>query len=760
LKRFVFDTETNGLLEEVTTLHSLVIHDLGEDIIYSCYPGSVFKDLGKTIGTARLFELSLEEGLKMLEEADILYGHNIIGYDLKVLKKLYPHLKIKATLRDTLIMAKMIWPMDRLKELDFPRFRKGTLPGQLIGAQRLEAWGYRLGELKGDYSATVKDFSKQLKSGTSLSEIPEEYHVLYCPKTNTLDPWKAWNRPMQDYCVTDVVVSTKLLDLVQSHLSGSAKAAGGKPWSERSVDLEHEVFAYIDRQTDRGFGFNHKSAVNMASELKARQYDLEQQLVTIFGEWWQPLDDPEIGTTSAIDRQVKQTQFKNITQRRVSEKTGKELKPYVGPPLESYLTDAPYVRIKRVTFNPKSRQHLGDRLQSVFGWKPVEFGGAKGDQAKVDETTIKNIHESVLPKELRETILEYLVISKTLGQLADGKKAWIDLYNPTTGRLHGRMDTLGTVSHRAAHFNPNLGQVPSVQKREIKDDEGNLLKEEIVTGWHGGFGGECRALFQPGRAGWEQTGVDASGLELRLLGHYLQPFDGGEFAARVSSPGLDIHTENAKITGLTRAATKTVTYAFLYGAGPLKIGIGVGVDPEDIDDLANSAEAKSYVGWQKRTFKKDFVQPDKETLAFIAKGSQVSKAFMDGITGLKDFKKSVTDVAKDRGYLVGLDGRKLSIRKPHAAINQLLQGGGAVVCKMWMIETAKVLENRYGLKEDVDWGQMAWVHDENQYEHKQGLHETIAKASEEAMQIVGDKLNFRGKLGTDSKNGRNWQECH
>ncbi|NKW09123.1 hypothetical protein HGG76_02440 [Ochrobactrum tritici] len=169
-------------------------------------------------------------------------------------------------------------------------------------------------------------------------------------------------------------------------------------------------------------------------------------------------------------------------------------------------------------------------MQAVFGWVPQEFGGKNNDQAKVDETTLKSIPDSVLPVDIREIILEFLVVSKTLGQLADGKKSWIDLCTED-GRIHGRMDTLGTVSHRGAHKDPNLGQVPSVKKAKNESGE-----EVPVYGWKGGFGAECRKLFKPGRPGWFQTGVDASGLELRLLGHYLTPYDGGEFATRVSSP--------------------------------------------------------------------------------------------------------------------------------------------------------------------------------------------------------------------------------
>ena len=747
--RLAFDIETNGLMPDVSVCHSLCIRDLDTGESWSCHDHS---------GATPFEPWTVERGLKLLREADYLTGHNILSYDIPVLQHLYPWWSPKpsAVIRDTLILAKMIWPVDKLKELDFPRWRKGELPGQLIGAHRLEAWGYRLGKQKGEYSATVKELSKEYAKTGDLSAVPEDYRVLATVDDKgkpCLDPWLAWNRPMQDYCEVDVEVTKALWDLVESHLSGTAKAARGVGWSEAPIQLEHDCWMHIEKQGERGYGFDKDGAVALAAQLKSRQRELEDQLVKVFGSWWHPLDDPKVGKTAARDHSTKMTEFPDITVRKFSEKTGKELKPYVGPPLCHYTTDAPFVRMERITFNPKSRQHLGQGLQDKFGWVPKEFGGKDGDQAKVDETTIKAIPESVLPKATREVILEFLVVSKTLGQLADGKKAWIDLCGED-GRLHGRMDTLGTVSHRASHFDPNLGQVPSVHKEKQADGS-----ERPIEGWKGGFGLECRAQFRPGKTGWEQTGVDASGLELRLLGHYLAPYDEGAFSRRVSTPGLDIHAENGKLTGLGRGATKTVTYAFLYGAGPLKIGLGVGVEEGEIELLANSPAARNYVGWLKRALRQKFVQPDANTLAHVVRGQEVSKKFLAGITGLKDLKKQITDEAMANSFIIAIDGRKLHIRKPHAAINQLLQGGGAVVCKMWLLEADAALQRR-GLVEDVDYGQMAWVHDELQFEHREGLHETIKEAAEEAMVITAERLGFHGSLTTEAKVGHNWRDCH
>lgn len=743
--RLAFDLETNGLLPELTTIHSLCIKDLDTSQVWS---------LRQHVDPV---DYNVADGLLQLQNAEYITGHNILSYDIPAIQKLYPWFKPKGEVRDTLIMAKMIWPVDRLKDLDFPRWRAGKLPGQLIGAHKLEAWGYRMGQMKGEYSATVKEYAKKLKE-EGIDAVPEELRVLVTVDSKgdpTLDPWLAWNQPMQDYCVQDVEVTHALWNLIQGHFDGTGKAAGGVGWSARSIDLEHRTWLHIDKETARGYGFDKEGGVKLAAKIKTRQAELEKELVKAFGSWWEPQDDPKTGAAPARAYSEKLTQFPDITVRRVSEKTGKELTPYVGPPQAHYSPDAPFVRIKRVTFNPKSRQHLGDRLQEVYGWVPTEFGGKNNDQAKVDETTLKTIPESVLPKDLREVILEFLVNAKTLGQLSDGNKSWIGLVQED-GRIHGRMDTLGTVSHRGAHKDPNKGQVPSVTK--AKDAEG---VEREVLGWKGGFGVECRTLWGPGKPFPWQTGVDCSGLELRLLGHYLWEFDGGEFARRVSTPGLDIHAENAKITGLSRAATKTVTYAFLYGAGALKIGLGVGVPDEEIDALADSPAAKSYIAWLKRAMKHKFIMPDRSTLAHTMRGQEVKKAFLEGIAGLKDLNKSLTDQAKAQGFIVALDGRKLSIRKEHATLNQALQGGGAIVCKEWMLETDRVLKEEERWVEDKDFGQMAWVHDELQFEHmEEAQGAVIQAASKKAVQNVAQSLGFLGALDTDGRTGRNWKDCH
>lgn len=708
-RRLCFDIETDGLLKELTTIHCMAAQDVDTGEAFFWDPSTI------------------SEGIAFIEQADLLIAHNGINFDLRAIQKVYPEFK-PPKLYDTLLMAKMVWPSDILFDHDYREFKRGRMEWKFVKRYSLEAWGNRLGVHKGDFGKTAD--------------------------------WSTYTPEMGEYNKQDVVVNVALWKKLEHRLGWdpARPPADGFTWSTKCVDLEMDVARIINEQEAQGFGFDRRQAILLAQRLANEQADLEDALVQHFGSWWEPLDDPEKGTTPTAPRREKMAWLPDVTRRRVSEKTGKELKPQVGPPLCEYSPDAPFVRIEWTTFNPSSRTHLGMRLMKDFGWKPEKFGGKAGDIPTVDEGTIKDIPEHVLPSNLRTTLLHYFVVAKTLAQLSKGKKSWLGLEED--GRLHGRMDTLGAITARATHSDPNLGQVPGVRLKETKDETGKVISKAPLLGIEGGFGWECRSLFTP-RPTWEQTGTDASGLELRNLGHELEPFDGGAFASRVSDPTLDIHTENSKLTRLSRSDTKTTTYAFLYGAGPLKVGTGVGVKPEEVEELLASKELKSYLDWMRkkaREERKPFVEPDAHTRALIAKGSRVIASFQNGIAGLKDFRKAVSK-AGEAGWLPGLDGRKVFVRKAHASVNTLLQSSGAIICKMWMVKVHEMLQAQ-GLMPRTDYNQMAWVHDELQFEHRPGLGDTIGKTSKAAIAAVAAELGYKSALAAEYKTGRSWAECH
>lgn len=688
----VFDIEGNGLLHQITTIHCIVAIDVETRECFSWRPWEV------------------EEGLRFLSECERLVGHNIIDYDLRAIAKLRPGWKPPEKVHDTLILAKLIWPYDTLVGRDMKLIAKGVLPANLLKSHSLKAWGFRIGNHKDEY-----------KGG-----------------------WEVWSEEMHAYMIQDGWTNLDLYLLCLRRLGWLDPQPGEYVWPELPVEIEHEAATIIRKQEEVGFKFDRDGAVRLAQELMNAKADLEARLVEHFGSWWAPLDDPEVGRLPAKAMKRKLTQFEDVIVPRFSEKTGKPLTPYVGPPMEYFDPEAPFVRIERVTFSPSSRDHLGQRLQVVYGWKPTKFG-ANG-KPTVDEGTLKEIPESILPEDLRKLLLDFFVVNKTLGQLATGNKAWLRAVTDQ-GRIHGKMDTCGAVTGRGTHREPNLGQVPAVSKNKQK---------QILYGVEGGYGFECRSLFTA-TPGNEQTGTDASSLELICLGHYLHPHDDGAFSERVCDPSRDPHQEHSEITGESREDTKTATYASIYGAGAKKVGEGLGLTDEEIPELLTYGPLKNILAWMKRMDGPAYVEPDAKGKARIAKGHRVLKAFEAGIPGWKELKEGISQVAQERGWIKGLDGRKLYVRKAHASLNTALQGAGAIICKLWMILVHRKLKAA-GLEDRVF--QVAWVHDELQFDHAPGLGDTIATISKDAIREAGIILGLRGMLRADAKTGRSWAQTH
>ena len=167
----IFDIETDGFLKDVSTIHCLAIHDLDtkEDYVYN--------DQGS--------QEPISRGLQMLEDADSIIGHNIIGYDLPVISKLYSWFTNPGTVIDTLLLSRL-FHADMMK-LDKKHNWK-HMPLKLYGRHSLESYGYRLGEFKGEFGKS--------------------------------SDWKDWSEEMEDYCIQDVHVTTKLWHHFNPYLTG------------------------------------------------------------------------------------------------------------------------------------------------------------------------------------------------------------------------------------------------------------------------------------------------------------------------------------------------------------------------------------------------------------------------------------------------------------------------------------------------------------------------------------------------------------
>ena len=292
-----------------------------------------------------------------------------------------------------------------------------------------------------------------------------------------------------------------------------------------------------------------------------------------------------------------------------------------------------------------------------------------------------------------QELVEYLMLNKRLGQLGSGKQAWLKLAK--NGRIHGRVNHMGAVTSRCTHQNPNVAQVPSMTAE---------------------FGKECRELFKVPE-GHELVGCDASGLELRCLAHFMHRWDKGAYGKEILDG--DIHTANQKAAGLeTRPQAKTFIYAFLYGAGDGKIGSITG-------------------GGTKQ-------------------GKAIKAKFFKAIPAIANLKEAVGAQAV-KGFIKGLDGRRVPVRSEHAALNTLLQSAGALICKYWYVEIVKGLE-KAGLSDKARV--VAFVHDEVQIEVKKGYGEEVGAVCQSAIKAVEKIFSFRIPLDAEYSVGRNWAETH
>ena len=336
-------------------------------------------------------------------------------------------------------------------------------------------------------------------------------------------------------------------------------------------------------------------------------------------------------------------------------------------------------KTKEIPFNIASRKQIADRLMKK-GWKPTK----KTDKGNVI------VNESVLDTiDMPEAKMfsRYFLLQKRTGLL----KAWIQACSEQE-RVHGRVLTLKTITGRMAHHGPNMAQVPAV---------------------YSPFGKECRELWTVSNPETHQlVGTDASGLELRCLAHYMND---AKFTNEVLTG--DVHTANMKAAGLSnRDQAKTFIYAFLYGAGPAKIGSVVGGKASD--------------------------------------GQKLIAKFLKNMPALNKLRKDIGTVAS-KGLIRGLDGRMLHIRHEHAALNTLLQGAGAVVCKRWLVEMDRMI-----WEHGLDAKLVASVHDEYQFEVAKPDIESFTKITKEAMYTTQEILNFKCDLDSDFKVGNNWAETH
>ncbi|QEQ94728.1 putative DNA polymerase [Erwinia phage pEp_SNUABM_09] len=709
----ITDIEANNLLEKVTQFHCGVIYDYSKDEYVSYRPW----DFG-----AYLDALEAE-----VARGGLIVFHNGHKYDAPALTKLAKlqlnrefHLP-RENVIDTLVLTRLLFA--NIKDTDMGLLRSGKLPGKRFGSHALEAWGYRLGEMKGEY----KDDFKKL-----LEEQGEEYQ----PGAE----WLTFNEPMMDYNVQDVVVTKKLFekclqqtpyfpndDTCVMTWEGYTQIFAVRFWevANESVWLEHRAAWLLAKQERNGFPFDTKAIERLYVNLSARRAELQDTLIKTFGTWYRPKGGTELFLHPRTGRPLpKYARVKYPKQGAIFKKPKNKAQREGLEPCEldrrDYVEGAPYTPVEYVIFNPSSRDHIQLKLQEA-GWVPTEF--TEKGAPKIDDEVLEHVRVEDPQKQAAiDLIKEYLMVQKRIGQAAEGDKAWLR-YVQEDGKIHGSVNPNGAVTGRATHSFPNLGQVPGVRSP---------------------YGAECRAAFGAehhldGLTGkpWVQAGIDASGLELRCLAHFMSKYDDGAYADVILNG--DIHTVNQEAAELpTRDNAKTFIYGFLYGAGDEKIGQIVGAGKERGKEL-----------------KKKFLE-NTPAIAALREGIQST------LVESSKWVAGEQQVKWKRRWVKGLDGRRVHVRSPHAALNTVLQSSGALICKLWIIVTEEMLLAK-GYKHgwDGDFAYMAWVHDEIQVACKdEAMAQIVIDTAQEAMRAVGEHFKFRCRLDTEGKMGPNWAVCH
>jgi DNA polymerase I-like protein with 3'-5' exonuclease and polymerase domains len=752
----IFDIETDGFIRSMTRIHTIVARDVRDvmntdTFVFRHHDGyeRVCLSDGREVGPLVLRQLleqdpALEhgpggwvepennicDGVELLFNADALIGHNIIHFDIKAIQKLYPDFIPYGLIRDTLPLCRLLFP--EIKKRDFGYNKAGKLPSNLIGSHSLDAWGWRLGKHKGDYSKEMTRFG--------------------------LNPWGSWNIDMEEYCVNDVDVNQVLWAGLRVNMP-----------TQTAVELEqqsHEIGGMI---TANGFPFDKAGAEKLVDELTVRLNELTADLKDKIGYWYRPKKKKIVRAPYCEETQIERKKAYETPDFAWGEdydravwgafqfpkKNRKSLK------LGDLTVGCPYCPIERVEFNPGSRHHIIDRFTTQYDWVPVDF--TETGTPEVNDVVLKKMAESI---PMARPLADIFFYRKLLGQIAEGGNSWLKKFDEETGAIHHYLNVGGTVSGRCSHNSPNLGQVPAVTvekvlekdgsfNRAVIDDagipfpecfdaEGKPKKKAILLGKNGAYGYECRSLFftpseimqvlvdEAGSAfeewhSWLQVGTDLSGIEFRMLAEACAEYDKGELIEVVLSG--DIHAYNMEKTGITnRDIIKRGLYALLYGAGDYKIGI-------TIQPLASFSEAMRI-------------------------GKDFRATLMAGLPALRAVIQA-TQRQAETGYLVGIDGRRLRVRNTYSALNLRLQSAAGLLAKKWLCLTYDKCVSRGWYQDwNGDFALLAFVHDEIQAAVKREYAEEFSEICISAAAEAGKFFNMTCPVGAESKFGQNWAECH
>jgi hypothetical protein len=382
MRSALFDLETDGLLDVVTKVHCGVIYDLDTNEVFEYGPNEI------------------PALIERIRHYDVLAGHNLCGFDMIVLEKLYDYDVLQHKYLDTLAMSRTIFPGSNF-----------TTPLRLMDVIFTRKHGPQTGLLSGHHGRhTLKAWSIRLQLGEK-------------GKKDYDGGWEKWSPEMQEYCKYDVLANVELL----RHFLK-------KGWAHEIFYVESELAYWMHHQQEHGVRFNEDAAMRLNAELAQKRLELDVALQKTFPPIMVPNGKPKIAKVDRVCRKYK------------------EGEPGWFPPRKKGET---YQLWKEQTFLPTSGPQVAKRLKDMFGWEPQTF--TDGGRPRVTDDILRD-----LPYPEAQQIADYLIIQRIIGYINEGKKAWLDLVKD--GRIHGRVLPTGATTTRAAHTSPNMAQVPSSKK--------------------------------------------------------------------------------------------------------------------------------------------------------------------------------------------------------------------------------------------------------------------------------------------------------
>ena len=458
-----------------------------------------------------------------------------------------------------------------------------------------------------------------------------------------------YSEEMREYCEQDVYITVQLYKhLLQESID----------FSQQSIELEHAIADIISRQSRYGFYLDQKKAVDLLVETQSKADTIKSNIKKYFAPKVKVIRDdlPKYTKNGDISKVgLRQFQYKDIA--------------------------GPFWSIEFEEFNPASHKQVVERMEEA-GWKPTEFT-PKGSP-KVSEANLATLPDTA--PEPAKKLSEWKMLETRWKTV----ESWLNALG-NDGRVHGKVFSLGAVTGRMTHADPNMANIVAVYKP---------------------YGQQSRECWTVPNNDYRICGMDAQGLELRMLAHYMKD---DAYAEEVVNG--DPHTVTMQALDIDdRALAKTFIYAFLYGASPSKLG-----------SILNLSQSQ---------------------------GGVIRQRFLNNMPSLQNLLARVEQVS-DRGYIRGIDGRRLYVRSSHAALNTLLQGGGAILCKQWSICMDRAIE-----KERLRAKLVNTIHDELQFEvHRQDA-DRVAELAQSSIREAGHLLKLRVQMDAEAKIGFSWADTH